>query len=191
MDVSEDNSPGRRVAAWLRAHLRALGILAGLLLLYTLAGFLLVPRIARNQAIEYVQHDLGHKLSIGALTFNPFSLAAEMRELALSEADGSPIASLALLRIKFSATSSLLHRAWTFAEVRLEHPVVHTLVNRDGSLNLAKRPPPAAPKPAAPESTSVPAVRIAALTVSHGQLHFEDRSRGQPFTDTLSPIEFA
>jgi hypothetical protein len=191
MEVSEGNSVAATVLRWLRAHVLALGILAGLLLLYTLAGFLLVPRIARNQAIEYVQHDLGRKLSIDALTFNPFSLAAEIRELALSEADGSPIASFALLRIKFSATSSLLHRAWSFAEVRFEQPVVNVLVNRDGSLNLARLAPPAKPKPAAPESTSVPAVRLGAFTLNRGQVHFEDRSRGQPFTASLSPIEFA
>jgi hypothetical protein len=191
MGVSESSSPGGGVARWLRSHVRALGILAGLLLLYTLAGFLLVPRIARNQAIDYVQHELGRKLSIGSLTFNPFSLATEIRDLALTEADGSPIASFALLRIQFSATSSLLHRAWTLAEVRLEQPVVNTLVNRDGSLNLAKLAPPAAPKPAAAQPTSVPAVRVGAFTVSRGQVHFEDRTRSQPFTATLSPIEFA
>jgi hypothetical protein len=191
MEVSEGNSAAAAVLRWLRAHVIALAILAGLLLLYTLAGFLLLPRIARNEAIDYVQHDLGRKLSIGALTFNPFSLATEMRDLALSEADGSPIASFTLLRIKFSATSSLLHRAWTFAEVRLEQPVVKVLVNPDGSLNLAKLAPPATPKPPAPESTSVPAVRIGALTVNRGQVHFEDRTRGQPFTANLSPIEFA
>jgi uncharacterized protein involved in outer membrane biogenesis len=193
MEVSEDNSAGAAVLRWLRSHLRALAIIAGVLLLYTLAGFLLVPRIARNQAIHYVQHDLGRKLAIGALTFNPFSLAVEIRDLALTEADGAPIASFALLRIRFSATASLLHRAWTFAEVRLEQPVINTLINRDGSLNLAKLAPPAAPTPATPEARpgQVPALRIGAFTVTRGQLHFEDRSRPAPFTATLSPIEFA
>jgi uncharacterized protein involved in outer membrane biogenesis len=193
MEVSESNSRGGAVLRWLRSHLRALAIVAGLLLLYTLAGFLLVPRIARNQAISYVQHQLGRQLAIGSLTFNPFSLVVEIRDLAMTEADGAPIASFALLRIKFSATSSLLHRAWTFAEVRLEQPVINTLVNRDGSLNLAKLAPPAAPKPVAPEPASrqVPALRIGAFTVTRGQLHFEDRSRPAPFRATLSPIEFA
>jgi uncharacterized protein involved in outer membrane biogenesis len=193
MEVSESNSGGGAVLRWLRSHLRALAIVAGLVLLYTLAGFLLVPRIARNQAISYVQHQLGRQLAIGSLTFNPFSLVVEIRDLAMTEADGAPIASFALLRIKFSATSSLLHRAWTFAEVRLEQPVINTLVNRDGSLNLAKIASPAAPKPAAPEpaSSQVPALRIGAFTVTRGQLHFEDRSRPAPFRATLSPIEFA
>src|ERR1700733_4245777 len=191
MEGSEARSAAGRVPAWLRSHVRLLGVLVGLVVLYTLAGFLLLPRIVRHQAIAYVQHDLGRRLSIGSLTFNPFSLASEIHDLAVTEADGSPIASFSRLRIKFSATASLLHRAWTFAEVRLEQPVVNTLVNRDGSLNLAKLAPPAAPKPAAPEPASVPAVRIGAFTVTRGQVHFEDRSRGQPFTATLSPIEFA
>ncbi|MFI4869311.1 MAG: DUF748 domain-containing protein [Steroidobacterales bacterium] len=191
MDVSADSSPAHHVHRWLRAHVLALSIVAGLLLLYTLAGFLLVPRIARHEAIDYVQHDLGRKLSIGSLTFNPFSLATEIRDLALTEADGSPIAGFALLRIKFSATSSLLHRAWTFAEVRLEQPTVNALVNRDGSLNLAKLAPPAGPTPAAPTSAAPPAVRIGAFSVAQGRVHFEDRSRGAPFTATLSPIEFS
>ena len=130
MEVSESNSAAGAVFRWLRSHLRALAIVAGLVLLYTLAGFLLVPRIASNQAISYVQHQLGRQLAIGSLTFNPFSLVVEIRDLAMTEADGAPIASFTLLRIKFSATSSLLHRAWTFAEVRLEQPVINTLVNR-------------------------------------------------------------
>jgi uncharacterized protein involved in outer membrane biogenesis len=191
MEASEGKSTAGGMVGWLRSHVRSLAVVAGLLLLYALSGFLLLPRIARNAAIDYVQHDLGRKLFIGSLTFNPFSLATEIHDLALTEADGSPIARFVMLRIKFSATSSLLHRAWTFAEVRLEQPAVNTLVNRDGSLNLAKLAPPAAPKPSAPESTSMPAVRIGALSVNGGQLHFEDRSRGQPFTASLSPIEFA
>lgn len=175
---------------WLRSHVRALAIVAAALLLYTLAGFVLLPRIARNQAIAYVQHDLGRQLAIGSLSFNPFSLAIEIRDLALTEADGSPIASLALLRVQFSAVASMLHRAWTFAEVRLEQPVVSVLVYKDGSLNLAKLAPPAPPKP--PEqSASVPALRLGSFIVTRGQVHFEDRSRGQPFTATLTPIEFA
>ena len=190
MEGSAGEPPGGTVLAWLRSHVRSLAIIAGLLLLYTLAGFLLLPRIARNQAIAYVEHDLHRQLAIGALSFNPFSLALEIRDLALTEADGSPIASLALLRVQFSATASLLHRAWTFAEVRLEQPVVSVLVYKDGSLNLAKLAPPEPPKPPE-EPASVPALRLGSFTVTGGQVHFEDRSRGQPFTATLTPIEFA
>ena len=65
MEGSAGEPPGGTVLAWLRSHVRSLAIIAGLLLLYTLAGFLLLPRIARTQAIGYVQHDLGRGLAIG------------------------------------------------------------------------------------------------------------------------------
>jgi hypothetical protein len=190
MDVSAADPPGGAGLRWLRAHLRAIAIVAGLVLLYTLGGFLLLPHLVRQQAIDYVQRDLGRKLAIGSLSFNPYSLQIEIHDLALREADDAPIASLALLRVRFSAIASLLHRAWSFAEVRLEQPVVQVLVYADGSLNLAKLAPPSAPKPAS-GSNALPALRLAAFSVIGGQVHYEDRSRGQPFKATLTPIEFA
>ncbi|HEY3732204.1 MAG TPA: DUF748 domain-containing protein, partial [Steroidobacteraceae bacterium] len=193
MDVSDGNEPGGRPLRWLRAHLLGVAIVVGLLLLYTLAGFLLVPYVARTQAISYVQRNLGRHLTIGAVSFNPFTFKTEVRDVRLTEADGSALISFALFRVEFSALASLIHRSWTLSEVRLDQPVVTALVARDGSLNLTKLAPPSATTPPPPpaKSGSVPALRIGALSVTAGQVHFEDRSRGQPFSANLSPIEFS
>jgi hypothetical protein len=73
--------------------------------------------------------------------------------------------------------------------VRLRQPFLNVLVNHDGSLNLAKLAPPAKePVPAKPNS--MPRVRIGAFSVSQGRVHFEDRSRDEPFATNLTPIEF-
>jgi uncharacterized protein involved in outer membrane biogenesis len=192
MDVSDGNEPADRPLRWLRAHRLGVAIVVGLLLLYTLAGFLLVPYLASTQAIRYVQRNLGRQLTIGAVSFNPFTFKTVIRDLRLTEADGSPLVSFASFQVEFSAVASLLHRAWTLSEVRLEAPVVTALVARDGSLNLTKLAPPSAPSPKPPpKANSVPALRIGALSVSAGQVHFQDRSRAQPFSATLSPIEFS
>jgi hypothetical protein len=74
-------------------------------------------------------------------------------------------------------------------EVRLEQPRVLVLINADGSLNLAKLAPATPAKPASP-STQLPAVRVIALGVHGGSVHFQDLSRKQPFSATLAPIEF-
>jgi hypothetical protein len=113
MEASADKSPRGGALSWLRSHTIALSVIAGLILLYTLAGFLLVPRIARTEAIGYVQQDMKRQLAIGELKFNPFTFAVEIHQLALAEADGAPIASLAMMRVEFSAMESLFHRAWT------------------------------------------------------------------------------
>jgi hypothetical protein len=177
------------VPSWLRSHARLFIVLATLLLLYTLAGFLLVPRLARNAIIQYVQKDLGRHASIGQLSFNPFTFAVEIHQFALVEADDRPIASFDLLRVSASLSASLFNRAWTLNEVRLEQPLVQVLIARDGSLNLAKIVPPQPAKPQ-PASDELPAVRIKALGVHGGSVHFQDLSRGEPFATTLAPIEF-
>jgi hypothetical protein len=187
MDVS-DTDPKPPPRGWLRAHGYWLGIALALLLVYALAGFFLVPRIGRAQAIKYVEQDMHRQLRVGALAFNPFTLKVEIRDLELSEADGSPIAGFALLRVELSAVSSLLHRAWTLSEVRIEQPSVNALIDATGSLNLARLAPP--PKQPPEPSGGLPALRIGAFTVNQGRLHLEDRSRGRPFTASLAPIEF-
>jgi hypothetical protein len=174
--------------AWVRGHVRLISTLAALLILYALAGFLLVPRLARNAIETYVRVDLARQVSIAALNFNPFTLTAELRGVALSEADGTPIASFERLLVN-AELSSIFHRAWTFKEIRIDRPSVNALINPDGSVNLDKlRPatPPGAPAP----SGALPAVRIGLFAVRAGRIRFEDRSRGKPFTATLQPIEF-
>src|ERR1017187_8241361 len=189
MDDSDPKSAARSSPGWLRSHARLLIVAAALLLLYTLGGFLLVPRLARNAIVQYVQKDLGRHASIGQLSFNPFTFTVEIRQFALAEADNRPIASFDLLRVSASLSASLLHRAWSLNEVRLERPVVQVLINRDGSLNLTKLAPPTPEKPE-PPSTALPALRVNAWGVHGGSVHFEDLSRGEPFSATLTPIEF-
>jgi hypothetical protein len=177
------------VPKWLRSHMRALAIIAGLLGLYTLAGFVLVPHLARNAIIQYVQKDMARHVSIGQISFNPFTFAVEVHQFALAEADDRPIASFDLLRVNASLSASILHRTWTLNEVRLERPQLAVLINADGSLNLAKLAPVTAPKAPA-EPAHLPALRVIALGVHGGSVHFQDLSRRQPFSATLAPIEF-
>src|SRR5258705_446173 len=96
-----------------------------------------VPRLARSAIEPYVQHDLARHVTMRELTFNPFTLVAVVRGFALSEADGAPIASFDLFRVGMSLRS-VVNRAWTFSELRLDRPQLSVLVNSDGLLNLAK-----------------------------------------------------
>jgi uncharacterized protein involved in outer membrane biogenesis len=165
-------------------------VVAVLLLLYTLSGFLLLPHFARNAIVGYVQRDLGRRASIGELDFNPFTFGLEVHQFSLAEADGRPLLSFDLLRVEASMLASLLNRAWTLSEVRLERPRIEALIGRDGALNLAQLAPPVKPEQPKPEASALPPLRIGALGVHGGSIHFEDQSRSEPFSTTLAPIEF-
>src|SRR5262245_30851125 len=79
------------VLTFLRLHVLALSIVAALVLLYTLAGFFLVPRIARSQIEDYVTGTLHRKISLGEMRFNPYTFDASIAGLKLTESDGSPL----------------------------------------------------------------------------------------------------
>ncbi|MFO1400194.1 MAG: DUF748 domain-containing protein [Steroidobacteraceae bacterium] len=187
-----DASVPERATALLRARWRWLAALALVLLAWALAGFLWVPRLARHAIEDYVRHDLGRRVAIGHIAFNPFTLVAEVRDFALAEADGTPVASFALLRVDAEAFGSLVHRAWTLRELRLEKPVVDVRIDGQGRLNLAALVP--APQPGAPPPPArrgpLPAVRVGLLSVEDGSVGFQDRSHGRPFAATLAPIHF-
>jgi uncharacterized protein involved in outer membrane biogenesis len=190
MDDSDPKPDARPGHGWLRRQARALAIVAALLLLYTLAGFVLVPHLARNAIIQYVQKDMGRHVSLGPIRFNPFTFTVEVHQFALAEADNRPLVSFDLLRISASLGASIVHRAWTLSEVRLEQPLVHVLINPDGSLNLAKLAPPATGQKPPSQAQRMPAVRVIALGVHGGSVRFQDLSRREPFAATLAPIEF-
>jgi hypothetical protein len=113
-------------------------------------------------------------------------LTVEIRNFALTEGDNA-IASFDLLRVN-AEFRSLVYRAWTFKEVRIDRPALRVLVNADGSLNLAKLAPPATEPQ--PPSSGMPAIRIGSFAVHAGRVAFDDMSRGRPFSETLTPIEF-
>ena len=188
-----DDSVAERAVALLRRRWRWLAAFAVLGLLWGLAGFLLVPHLARGAIEDAVRGVPGHRVDIGRIAFNPFTLTAEVRDLALAGPEGTPLASFARLRVNAELFSSLLHRAWTLAELRLERPVLNVQIDAQGRLNLAAlvpRSPPGAPPPAPAGERSLPAVRIGQLSVDEGSLGYQDRSRARPFAASLTPIHF-
>ena len=154
-----DGSASEAVRLALRRHRVLLIALLTLLAVYAAAGFWLVPRLIRSGIEQYVSRDLGRRISIGEVRFNPFSLAVEIQALSLTEADGTPLVRFRLLRVEAAALRSLAYRAYTLSEVRLEQPDIRVRIGADGALNLSRLKPPAAPGPPA-KPGPLPAVRI-------------------------------
>jgi hypothetical protein len=178
--------------ARLRARRLLLGSLALLLLAYALAGFFLVPSIARTQIEAFVTEKLQRRIAIGEIRFNPFTLAAEIADLKLTEADGAPLAAFRLLRVNVEL-ASLWRRGAVFKEIELVAPDVEAIVAPDGSLNLARLAPPAAPAPAAEQKADEGLLRvhIGRFAVTEGRVGFQDRSVAQPFSIAFTPIRFS
>ena len=160
----------------------------GVLLVYTLVGFFLLPRIIRWQMVKRLPGITKRQAAVRQVRVNPWALSLTVRGLALTEPDGRPFASWDELYVNFQA-SSLFRWAWTFKEIRLVKPAGEAILLKDGGLNFANmfEGPTNAPAPPA-RPTSIPRVIIADLEVTNGLVAMEDRTRRSVFRTEYRPI---
>lgn len=166
-------------------------VLAGVFLAYSAAGFWLVPWLVKSQAREYVATTYQRELAIGEVRFNPFTLALDVRGVALPDSDGRPMLEFDRFFVNFQAIS-LFRRAWSFEEIILDRPGARLVVRPDGTINFAYlarlQSAPAEPEPA---DAPPPRLYIERFAVTSGYADVEDASRPTPFTASLRPITFS
>jgi uncharacterized protein involved in outer membrane biogenesis len=116
---------------------RWLIISAAVVAAYALLGFFLFPYLVKHYVEKYGTENLGSRLTLRQVTFNPFTMTLRSENFSLQEKDGTPILTfdsfLASLGI-----SSLYYRAWTFSKITMEHPFMNLVVEKDGSSNLSR-----------------------------------------------------
>jgi hypothetical protein len=182
------------LSAFARRHRTLFLSLAGAFVVFTLAGFFLVPVIARGQVLRRASAALHRPVAIERVRFNPFTLALTLRGVTVTDHDNAELAGWDELTVNLAA-SSLLRRTWFFDSIRLVHPHARIVLGPDGQPNIAdllatdEAP---APKPAVPAasvtSAALPPVVVIALLVERGEFVFLDRSRGAPFETRFSPF---
>jgi hypothetical protein len=170
---------------------RIAAIVALLLGLYALAGFLLVPRVLRAELMKQIPATLGVTPAVGDIRFNPFTFQLEVKDFSLSVPAGEKLLGFQRLFVDFEL-SSIWHRAYTFAAIRITAPSVNAIVARDGSLNLLQLKPKTPPTPPNPgqKDQPLPALRIRLFKVDNGVLSYDDRNRPSEFAERLEPINF-
>ncbi len=166
----------------------AVAIVAGLVGLYALIGYRIAPGIVRDQAVKFVHETYGRELQIGAMRIDPFQLQAEIRDLALPDADGKRMLAFRRLFVDFEL-ASVWKRTLIFKDVNLEAPQVRAVIRPDGAINLLDLVP-KEEKPAK-ESSELPKIWLQSFLVSDGKLEFADLERRRPFERAFTPVNFS
>lgn len=174
-------------AALVRLHWIGLCIAVGVMLLYTLAGFFLVPYVARSQLNSFVTEELHRKISVGEIRFNPFLFDASVTGFRLSEANDEPLIEFRNLYVN-AQLASLWQLAVVLKEVQVAAPSVRLIIEKDGSVNLARLIPASEAPPE--EKAAPPRVRIGTLEVIAGRAVLADYTHAEPFTAAIAPIKF-
>lgn len=163
----------------------------GLLLLYTVTGFLILPPIVRSIAVKQLSQQLNREVSIEQVKINPFALSTTVCGLLIKDRDGEPFVLWDEVYVNFQA-SSLFTRAWTFKEISTSRPHVRVQMNWDYTFNfsdiLEKFSTNAAPaKP--PGGTKPLALRIARLHIGGATAAYADYTTREPFKRLLGPLD--
>jgi hypothetical protein len=169
------------------------GVVAFLLVLYALAGFLWAPKLLRGALLDGIQKNLGLTAQVGDIHINPFLWELEMKNFSLAGEGGAKLLGFERLFVDFEI-SSLWHRAFVFQDIEIAGPYANAVVSSEGVLNLAalKPKPTAAAAPEKEKKTDapLPKIEIGSFSMSRGRASYEDRSRGDHFAVILDPISF-
>ena len=182
----------------LRHRLRLQGMrlwILAALVVYSIVGFVLVPWVVRRQLVDFVQQDLGRRLALERVRFNPYTFALRVLGFDMEESDGTPLLAFGELLVDFEPGASLVQRAWDFGEITLRAPRINYVRFTSGDDNFGRLvsdlQKPAEEEEAAPaEPTGVPRVVIAKIAVEDAAIDVADRSRRTPFTTHLGPGGF-
>jgi hypothetical protein len=167
--ASAVNKPVARKIAW---------SVAGILAVYTIVGFLVLPPVAREMAVIELVKALHREVSIQGMRFNPYTLALRISGFVIKERGSSEVfAAFDELLLDFQLVS-LVRRAPVLREIRLQAPQVKITRNSDGSYNfsdLIEQPTPGSKPPA---TAGPPRFSLNNIQVLDGRIDFDDRPAG-------------
>jgi Domain of Unknown Function (DUF748) len=171
-----------------------IGTFAGLLALYTLVGFVLIPYAIKAYGVPAVEDRIKHPVTLRDAAFNPFALSLRLTGLEIREQDQTPILGFEEFVVNLRAVTLLFQKVG-FDEIRLVMPFVAAKVHPDGKLNLAGLVPPSdqPEPPPSPPPTSEPKnmmpIEIGLLGIDQGIVEYRDESKRKPVAVDIVPIQ--
>ncbi|HEX9082734.1 MAG TPA: DUF748 domain-containing protein, partial [Holophagaceae bacterium] len=174
-------------SAFVRRRRRLLQVLAGLYVLWILAGFFLVPGLVRGRIERAISEAAHRPATLARVRFNPFNLAVTFEGLRLPNRDGSDWITLRRLYVN-ARFWPLLARTAGFSVIEVDGLSVRTDLDAKGRLNFQDllEGPPSKPEPGAKPSAWT--VAIGTFQLRGARLGFEDHSTATPFRTALGPV---
>nr|WP_314478249.1 DUF748 domain-containing protein [uncultured Campylobacter sp.] len=163
-----------------------LGSLAGLLLIYTLAGFLGVPYALKNTLPAKLK-DMNASLSVAEAKFNPFTFELNVTRPELNTT--APLFSAEQIDVKLKPFS-LFNKLAEVDILRLESPSVNIARDKNGTLNLATFLGESNATSTENNETSSINFALNSTKIIGGSFAYSDESLKQPFSAKFEGINY-
>jgi len=188
--VSEEKAKRSR---WLRNTLVGVAVL---LVLYALAGFLVLPWWLQKTVPEQLDQTMGWQASVEDISVNPFALTLEARGFEAVDGTEEPVVSFDRLAVNLSFFQ-LLTGVVGFQNIYLEAPDVRVDLLEDYSVNFARdwreaNPPEDQPEPPASGERSEPVkLYFDQVAIDGGNIRFRDFTQGEVAEFQITPLDLS
>lgn len=108
-----------------------------LLILYTLAGFLLLPWWLERAIPEQLDQRMGWQADITDISTNPYTLSIEARGLSAADSDGKPVVAFDRLLVDMNFFQ-LVRGIAGFELIRLDDPFIRLDLLENYAINFAR-----------------------------------------------------
>lgn len=107
------------------------------LAVYAIAGFFILPPVARSVLVKQLTEKLHRPVAIRAIRFNPFDLSARVEGFSMKDRDGTgPFVAFEELYLDFQA-ASIVRMGPVLREITLRSPNVTLIRNEDSTYNFS------------------------------------------------------
>ena len=157
--------------------------------LYGLLGFFLMPWLIEKNAVDVVAERYAADLRIEQVAVNPFVLSLRVDGIELDDPAGNEFVRLDQFFVNFQL-SSLIRRAFTFAEIRIDVPEVFLQRTAIGETNFAflLAGETNAERQAEPSDSTIPRLFIHEFSLNEASLHWDDSVPSEPVVTTFGPV---
>ena len=162
--------------------------IVGVVALFAVVGFFVVPPVAKHYLVKNLSELLNRPVAIQEIKVNPFSMTVTVRGFVIKEPDGNAevFVSFEELFVNLQA-ESIIRRGPIFDEIRLGRPYAHIVRHNDGSYNftdLVKKFSTPSSEPPPKEKSAPLRFSLNNIQVYAGKVLFDDQPKKAQHTVT-------
>lgn len=179
-----------KLQLWYERHKILCWVFAGILLLYTVAGFIVAPLVIDHALRNKVSHLLQRKVQADSVRLNPFTFSLRMTGLSVADRPTGHLIHVDELYADADPVISLFKWGGVIKSVEIKGPKVQIGRTVDGRFNFDDLipPPEKTVGPASDEPSDPMRWVLNKFDLTDGEVHFADDRRPEPFKTTLSDV---
>jgi len=163
--------------------------LTGLMALYALIGFVILPTVLTSKIPELIEQTTGRKAALEKIEFNPFSLELRLTNFVMQEKDLQDFVKFSNFFVNVQVWDSIAKSALVLSELKLQEPYVRLQVFKDNQFNFSDLLKGSESKQETPEQASgIFPLIIQAFDLSQGQVSIIDSQHKQVISTQLQPL---